>query len=128
MKKLVVLLLVLASSLSFSQERKYSFDYRENRTPTGWEKVQTSGDVIIYEDDYSHTITIVTENRFEHLYVKSKQLFVKQDTFLYTLVDEYYNECSLRVVVKGTLNTVDMYYYSDRIEDKYFKLTLKKCE
>lgn len=127
MKKLVILL-VLISSLSFSQERKYSFECRENRTPTGWATVNTPGDVIIYEGKYGHTVTIITENKFEHLYVKSKQLFIRQDTFLYTLVDEDYNECSLRIVVKDSLNTVDLYYYSDRIEDKYYRLILKKCE
>jgi hypothetical protein len=126
MKYLVILLLL--SQLTFSQERKYHFDYRENRTPTGWQKIQTSGDVIIYEGKYSHTITIVTENRFEHLYVKSKQLFIRQDTFIYTLVDIDYNECSLRVVVKGSLDNLELYYYSDRIEDKYYRLILKKCD
>jgi hypothetical protein len=127
MKKLVVLLVVLVSSLSFSQERKYSFEYRENRTPTGWQKVHTPGDVIIYEDRYSHTVTIITDTKHEHLYVKSRQLFIKQDTFLYTLVDEYYNECSLRVVVLETLDNLELYYYSDRKEEKYYRLILKKC-
>jgi hypothetical protein len=126
MKYLITLLLL--TQLTFSQERKYSFEYRENRTPTGWQKIQTPGDVIIYEGKYSHTITIVTENRFEYLYVKSKQLFIRQDTFIYTLVDIDYNECSLRVVVKGSLDNLELYYYSDRIEDKYYRLILKKCE
>ena len=127
MKKLVILLLLI-SSMSFSQERKYSFECRENRTPTGWSKVQTPGDVIIYEGKYSHTVTIVTDTKYEHLYVKSKQLFIRQDTFLYTLVDEYYNECSLRIVVNGSLDTIDLYYYSDRVEEKYYRLQLKKCK
>lgn len=127
MKKLL-LLLILITQVTFSQERKYSFEYRENRTPTGWEKVQTSGDVIIYEDRYSHTVTIVAGNKYEHLYVKSRQLFIRQDTLLYTLVDEYYNECSLRIVIKDTLDTIDLYYYSDRVEEKYYRLILKKCE
>jgi hypothetical protein len=126
--KYLVLLLLLISNITFSQEIKYSFDYRENRTPTGWQKVQTPGDVIIYEDRYSHTVTIVTENKFEHLYVKTKQLFIRQDTFLYTLVDVDYNECSLRIVVLKTLDNLELYYYSDRIEDKYYRLILKKCK
>jgi hypothetical protein len=127
MKKLL-LLLILVTQITFSQERKYYFECRENRTPTGWITIDTPGDVIIYEGKYSHTVTIVTDNRYEHLYVKSKQLFIRQDTFLYTLVDEDYNECSLRIVVNGSLNTVDLYYYSDRVEDKYYRLILKKCE
>ena len=128
MKKLVVLLLVLVSSLSFSQESKYSFDYRENRTPTGWQKVQTPGDVIFYEDRYSHIVTIVTNSRFEYLYVKSKQLFIRQGTFLYTLVDSNYNECRLRIVTKNSSDIVELYYYSDRVGEKYYRLRLKKCK
>ena len=126
MKYLITLLLL--TQLTFSQERKYHFDYRENRIPTGWQKVQTPGDVIIYENKYNHTITIITESRFEHLYVKTKQLFIRQDTFLYTLVDIDYNECSIRIVVIKTLDNLEFYYYSDRVEDKYYRLKLKKCE
>jgi hypothetical protein len=127
MKKLL-LLLVLVTQVTLSQERKYSFECRENRTPTGWTSVDTPGDVIIYEDRYSHTVTIITDTRYEHLYVKSRQLFIKQDTLLYTLVDEDYNECSLRVVVKESLDNLELYYYSDRVEEKYYRLILKKCE
>jgi hypothetical protein len=127
MKKLL-LLLVLVTQVTLSQERKYSFECRENRTPTGWATVDTPGDVIIYEDRYSHTVTIITDTKHEHLYVKSRQLFIKQDTLLYTLVDEDYNECSLRVVVKESLDNLELYYYSDRVEEKYYRLILKKCE
>ena len=123
-----LILLLLLTQFTFSQERKYSFEYRENRTPDGWEKVQTPGDVIFYEDKYSNTVTIITKNKFEYLYVKSKQLFLRQDTFLYTLVDEDYKECSFRVIVLGTLDNLELYYYSDRKEEKYYRLILKKCE
>lgn len=126
MKQLILLLFF--TQLTFSQEIKYSFEYRENRTPTGWQILETPGDVIFYEGKYSHTVTIVTNNKYEHLYVKSKQLFIRQQQFLYTLVDEYYNECSLRIVVQDTLDTVELYYYSNRKEDKYYRLKLKKCE
>ena len=126
--KELFLLLILVTQVTFSQERKYSFECRENRTPTGWATVDTPGDVIIYEGKYSHTVTIITDSKYEHLYVKSKQLFIRQDTFLYTLVVEDYNECSLRVVVKESLDNLELYYYSDRVEEKYYKLILKKCE
>jgi hypothetical protein len=92
------------------------------------ETVNTPGDVIIYEDKYSHTVTIITDTKHEHLYVKSRQLFIRQDTLLYTLVDENYKECSLRIVINGSLDTIDLYYYSDRVEEKYYRLILKKCE
>lgn len=126
MKKLLLLVL-LFTQLSFSQEIRYEFAYRENRTPTGWSKVQTPGEVVFYEDKHTNTVTITTSHKHQQLYVKSKQLFIRQDTFLYTLVDDYYNECSIRVVVKDTLDTIDLYYYSDRVEDKYYRLILKKC-
>lgn len=123
-----LILLFLLTQLTFSQERKYSFEYRENRTPDGWQKVPISGDVIFYEDRYSNTVSIITNNKFEHLYVKSKQLFIRQDTFLYTLIDGDSKECSFRVVVLGTLDNLELYYYSDRKEEKYYRLILKKCE
>lgn len=105
-----------------------SLNYRENRTPTGWDKVDVRGEVIFYEDKNTRTVTIVTPKRVELLYVKSRQLFIRQDTFLYTLVDEDYKECSFRIVVNETLNTLEFYYYSDRVEEKYYRLKLQKCE
>lgn len=129
MKKLFLLLLLVCST-AFSQSiiGNYEFQYRENRTPTGWDKVDTPGKVIFYEDKNSRTVTIITSKRVELLYVKSRQLFIKADSFLYTLVDDDYKECSFRIVVNGTLNTLDLYYYSDRVEEKYYRLKLQKCE
>ena len=129
MKK-ILLLLLLVCSTAFSQRiiGNYEFQYRENRTPNGWDKVNTPGKVIFYEDKNTNTVTIITSKRVELLYVKSRQLFIRQDTFLYTLVDEDYKECSFRIVVNETLNTLEFYYYSDRVEEKYYRLKLQKCE
>jgi hypothetical protein len=128
MKKLVILLLLI-SSMSFGQAPTvYEYQYRENRTPTGWQIVQTPGDVIFYEDNYTNTITIVSPDKKEVLYVKSRQLFIRQDAYLITLVDDDYRESSIRLVIKDTLDTVELYFYSDRIEDKYYRLKLKKCK
>ena len=128
MKKLLLLLLLFCST-AFSQSiiGKYEFKYRENRTPTGWDKVDVKGEVIFYEDKNTRTVTIITPKRVELLYVKSRQLFIRQDTFLYTLVDEDYKECYFRIVVNETLNTLEFYYYSDRVEEKYYRLKLQKC-
>ena len=130
MKKLIILLvLLLVSSISFSQAPiVYEYQYRENRTPTGWQIVQTPGDVIFYEDRHTNTITIVSSNKKEVLYVKSRQLFIRQDSYLITLVDDDYRESRIRLVVKDTLDTVELYFYSDRVEDKYYRLILKKCK
>lgn len=129
MKKLFLLLLLVCST-AFSQSiiGRYEFKYRENRTPTGWSKVDVKGEVVFYEDKKTRTVTIITPKRVELLYVKSRQLFIRQDTFIYTLVDEDYKECSFRIVVNDTLDTIDLYYYSDRVEEKYYKLKLQKCE
>jgi hypothetical protein len=128
MKKLVTLLL-LVSSMSFGQAPiVYEYQYRENRTPTGWQIVQTPGDVIFYEDIHISTITIVSSNKKEVLYVKSRQLFIRQDSYLITLVDDDYRESSIRLIIKDTSDTVELYFYSDRIEDRYYRLILKKCK
>jgi hypothetical protein len=120
--KLIALLLCC---ISYSQgiEGKYEFDFRENRTSKGWDKIESCGKIVFNNNE----VTIITPNRVEQLYVKSKQLFIRQKSFLYTLVDDNYNECSFRIVVNDTLNTIDLYYYSDRVNEKYYKLKLKKC-
>ena len=128
MKKLIILLLLI-SSMSFGQAPTvYEYQYRENRTPTGWQIVQTPGDVIFYEDRHTNTITIVSSNKKEVLYVKSTQLFVRQDSYLLTLIDDNYRESRIRLVIKDTSDTIELYFYSDRIEDRYYRLILKKCK
>lgn len=119
------LLMLLLCCISYSQgiEGNYEFDYRENRTPKGWDKIEMHGEIVFKNNE----VTITTTNKIQELYVKSKQLFIRQKSFLYTLVDDNYNECSFRIVVNDTLNTIDLYYYSDRIDEKYYKLKLKKC-
>lgn len=119
------LLVLLLCCISYSQgiEGNYEFDYRENRTPKGWDKIEMHGEIVFKNNE----VTITTTNKAQELYVKSKQLFIRQKSFIYTLVDNNYNECSFRIVVNDTLNTIDLYYYSDRIDEKYYKLKLKKC-
>lgn len=119
------LLMLLLCCVTYSQgiEGNYEFDYRENRTPKGWDKIEMHGEIVFKNNE----VTITTVNKTQELYVKSKQLFIRQKSFLYTLVDDNYNECSFRIVVNDTLNTIDLYYYSDRIDEKYYKLKLKKC-
>lgn len=118
------LLVLLLCCISYSQgiEGNYEFDFRENRTAKGWNKIEMCGKIAFNNNE----VIITTANKIEQLYVKSKQLFIRQKSFLYTLVDNDYNECSFRIVVNDTLNTIDLYYYSNRIEDKYYKLKLVK--
>ena len=106
----------------------FEFETVDMRTPTGWDIRNISGEVVFYEDKKSHTISIVTENRNYKMYVKSKQLFVRQYSYLYTLIDDDNDESSVRIVMENQSDDyVEFYFYSDRPGEKYFRLCLKKC-
>ncbi len=129
MRFLVLGLFILFSSFNtISQEKRYQFETVDMRTPTGWDIRNISGEVVIYEDTKSHTISIVTENRNYKMYVKSKQLFVRQYCYLYTLIDDDGDESSVRIVMENKCDDyIEFYFYSDRPGEKYFRLCLKKC-
>jgi hypothetical protein len=127
MRFLILLLLTLSFSL-FSQEKRYQFETVDMRTPDGWDIRNISGEVVFYEDRKSHTISIVTETSNYKMYVKSKQLFVRLYTYLYTLIDDDGDESSVRIVMENRSdNYVEFYFYSNRPGEKYFRLCLKKC-
>jgi hypothetical protein len=130
MRLLVLGLFILFSSFnSISQEKIFEFETVDMRTPTGWNIKKIPGEVIFYEDKDSHTISIVTENKNYKMYVKSKQLFVRQYCYLYTLIDDDGDESSVRVVMENKCdNYVEFYFYSDRPGEKYFRLCLKRCD
>jgi hypothetical protein len=126
MRFLILLLLTLSFSL-FSQEKRYQFETVDMRTPDGWDIRNISGEVVFYEDRKSHTISIVTETSNYKMYVKSKQLFVRLYTYLYTLIDDDGDESSVRIVMENRSdNYVEFYFYSNRPGEKYFRLCLKK--
>jgi|688.fasta_scaffold756088_1 hypothetical protein len=125
MKKLLFFLLLSITSLAQNIKGTYEFQFRENRTPTGWDKVNVNGLVIFYEDTKTNTVTIVTPTRKELLYVQSRQPFVSKDSLLYTLIDENKKECSFRIVLINQ-NSLELYYYSDRVDEKYYRLKLIK--
>ena len=128
MKQFILIFIILISSITFSQEKKFEFESIDVRTPTGWDIRNISGEVVIYEDTKSHTISIVTENRNYKMYVKSKQLFLRQYSYLYTLIDDDGDESSVRIVMKNKCDDyIEFYFYSDRPGEKYFRLCLKKC-
>jgi hypothetical protein len=66
MKKLLILLLTVSS---YSQSGNYCFEFKENRTPTGWDVVDGTGKVIFYSDENSEIITIYEK---ETNYVRRK--------------------------------------------------------
>jgi hypothetical protein len=129
MRFLVLGLFILFSSFNtISQEKRFEFETVDMRTPDGWEIRNISGEVVIYEDNKSHTISIVTENKNYKMYVKSKQLFVRQYCYLYTLIDDDDDESSVRIVMENKCDDyIEFYFYSDRPGEKYFRLCLKKC-
>ena len=128
MKNLILLIFFLASLVLFSQEKRFEFGTVDMRTPDGWDIRKITGEVVIYEDNKSHTISIVTQNRDYKMYVKSKQLFVRQYCYLYTLIDDDGDESSVRIVMENKCDDyIEFYFYSDRPGEKYFRLCLKKC-
>jgi hypothetical protein len=128
MKKILTLLLFIPLFSLAQTPVVYEYSYRENRTPTGWEKVQTPGDVIFYEDRNTNTVTIVSNTKIEVLYVKTKQMFIRQGVYLITLVDDQWKESSIRLVLNESVDNMELYFYSDRVEDKYYRLILKRCK
>jgi hypothetical protein len=128
MKKITFIIAILITSLSSGQERKFEFESIDVRTPTGWDIKKVNGEVIFYEDNKTHTISIITESRNNLMYVKSRQLFIREYNFLYTLIDDYDNESSIRIELKDrSWDYIDLYFYSDRPGERYFRLCLKKC-
>lgn len=128
MRKLILLIFILVSSITSSQEKRFEFETVDMRTPDGWDIRNISGEVVFYEDRQSHTISIVTEKRNYKMYVKSKQLFIREYNYLYTLIDDDGDESSVRIIMENRSDDyVVFYFYSDRPGEKYFRLCLKKC-
>lgn len=129
MRKLILLIFLVISSISFSQEKRYEFESIDVRTPYEWDIKKIKGEVVFYEDRQTNTISIITEHRNNKMYVKSKQMFIRQYSFLYTLIDDYDNESSIRIELENrSWDYIELYFYSDRPGEKYFRLCLKRCD
>ena len=128
-KKFILLLVLLASSVVNSQNKRFEFESIDVRTPDGWNILPVQGEVIFYEDAKTHTISIVTPSRTNLMYVKSNQMFVRQYNFLYTLVDDYGNDSAIRIMLENrSWDYIELYFYSDRPGEKYFRLCLNQCK
>jgi hypothetical protein len=129
MKKIVFALLLLITSLTYSQEKRFEFESIDVRTAEGWDILPVHGEVVFYEDKHTNTISIITASRNYKMYVKSKQIFIREYNFLITLVDDDYLESSIRIDLENrSWDYVDFYFYSDRPGEKYFRLCLKQCK
>jgi hypothetical protein len=128
-KKIIFTTVIFISLLSAGQETRFEFESIDVRTPTGWDIKKINGEVVFYDDGETNTISIITENRNNRMYVKSKLLFARQYNFLYTLVDDYWNESSVRIMLENrSWDYIDFYFYSDRPGEDYFRLCLKRCK
>jgi hypothetical protein len=128
MKQLILIFIILISSITSSQEKRFEFESIDVRTSTGWDIKKVNGEVVFYEDRETNTISIITEHRNNKMYVTYSQIFIRQHNFIYTLVDDYDNESSVRVVLTNeSWDYIDFYFYSDRPGERYFRLCLKKC-
>jgi hypothetical protein len=126
--RFLILLLLTISFSSFSQERIFEFESIDVRTLTGWDIKKIKGEVVFYEDRETNTVSIITEHRNNKMFVKSNQMFVRQYSFIYTLIDDYGNESSIRIELENRCwDYIQLYFYSDRPGEKYFRLCLKKC-
>jgi hypothetical protein len=123
MKYITLLTLLSLSSFGQTLEGTYEFDSIENKTPQGWNEINIIGKVVF--DKYE--VNITTPYKEQNLYVVTKQFFIKKKTYFYRLVDDNYKEIKVVIVVKDTLNTIDLYYYPDSVDDKKYKLKLVKC-
>jgi hypothetical protein len=129
MKKIVFALLLLITSLTYSQERRFEFESIDVRTEDGWNILPVHGEVVFYEDKHTNTISIITASRNYKMYVKSKQIFIREYNFLITLVDDDYLESSIRIALENrSWDYIEFYFYSDRPGEKYFRLCLKQCK
>jgi hypothetical protein len=127
--RFLILLFLLLSFLTYSQERKFEFESIDVRTLDGWDIKKTKGQVVFYKDKKTNTISIITKNRNNKMFVKSKQIFVREYNYLYTLIDKYGNKSNIRVVLENeSWDYIELYFYSDRPGEKYFRLCLKRCD
>ena len=118
--KLVILLLFTLIT--------YSQTYRTNklnvRTNDGWEIYDKDIVVTFNESKLENTITITTNGNIRLFEVISKLPFIKYKSFIYIVEDLNYEESRIRI--EQSDNGIDLYFYSNRIKEKYFKLNLIK--
>ena len=125
MKKLILFITLCISSVSFSQSGTYEFFSIDKRTEKGWEVLNVPGEVRFLGD----SIEVQTEFRLYTLHIDSKQQFVRMDQFIYQCHEDNGNVTNLRTWQElGCPEYIIMYFYSDRKDEKYYKLNLYKCE
>jgi len=123
MAKIYLLILIFSLS-SFSQRGDYEFQTIDRRTDKGWEIIKAPGEVRFLGD----SIVVQTQYKTYTFYVDSKQHFIRTDQFIYTCHESNGNVTNLRSYQQPDCHEyIILYFYTDRREEKYYKLDLKKC-
>ena len=125
MKQLVILITLFITSFSFAQQGTYEFYTIDKRTESGWVVINAPGEVRFLRD----SIEVQTQYALYTFHVDSKQQFVRLDQFIYQCHEDNGNVTNLRSWQElGCPEYVILYFYSDRKDEKYYKLCLYKCE
>lgn len=120
------LLVLLFSTLCFSQPKVYEYDTFDKRTPTGWESIHVPGEVHINNE--TKQIIIINQNAYIVYDWTSRQQFIRQGSYLYCLTDWRNKEVTMKIDYKENSDSIELYYYSDEPGMKYFRLCLTLCK
>jgi acyl-ACP thioesterase len=120
------LLVLLFSTLCFSQPKIYEYETFDKRTPDGWELINIPGEVHINNE--TKEIVIVNQNAYIIYNWTSKQQFIRKWSYLYRLTDWRNKEITMKIDYFDGSNDLELYYYSDEPGMKYFRLCLTLCK
>ena len=120
-----ILIILLIFNLTFSQESKHETSEIHKRTEKGWDIVKSNIEVIIYESNNFNSINIISNNVNRIFYIKSKLTFIEESQ-VYIIVDDNWIESRVRID-RIDKNNIILYFYSNRLEEKYFRLMLNRC-
>lgn len=120
------LLILLFSTLCFSQPKMYEYETFDKRTPDGWDLINLPGEVHI--DTACKEIIIINKNAYLVFNWTSKQQFIRKWSYLYRLTDWRDVEVTMKIDYYEGSDSIDLYYYSDEPGMKYFRLCLTLCK
>ena len=124
-----ILALLLFSTLSFSQIKMYEYKTFDMRTPDGWNMIDIPGEVHINNE--TKQIIIINQNAYIVYDWKSRQQFIRNNSYLYILTDWRDVEVTMKINYEPETNgdtNIELYYYSDEPGMKYFRLRLTLCK
>lgn len=117
-----LILILLLSFSSYSQE--YAFNTIDKRTSVDWEIRPISGYVKI-EKDFIEVITYYNHIKLD---VIGRVDFYKMKERIYTCKTQSDESVNIRIHQDGDDTTyIEMYWYSDKKDEKYFRFCLEKC-